>query len=337
MGGGAISMGVLGTHVPSAHLLQGTEILGVVRARLIALEAVQEDRLLRLVPKSLPKDCACVSVFALTVWWPLASEDMGDMDTRGGEYGGWQWGTSFEKMREEAGMNGGMSEVLFDSKELALCTILSVVKLHSLLFHISQLVLVSSVPVYIHNDPGIFEVDKGIVNEKSTDGGRMKNVEVSIFDPNTIEIGGWEGLSVEGGRIFSIPFVLHPYKMSILINTPIRNVLCDLSLSFLIKEDDGVKVWLSPVISYPSLTWMIRILEVAGQRGGKADGLGGGGGSGDSGLVLSEMNGFIVIDAVVAHVGISEIKDAGNKEQVLYCFEVMVGGLESFIVKPIVP
>ena len=82
-------MGVLGTHAPAASLPQRTQVLRVVGSRLVALEAVWEDWLLWAATKSLPQHCACVSIFALTVWWPLTSEDTGDVDAGGREYSRW--------------------------------------------------------------------------------------------------------------------------------------------------------------------------------------------------------------------------------------------------------
>jgi len=51
----------------------------------------------------------------------------------------------------------------------------------------------------ISDDPRIFEVNEGVVNKESTSGQGVEDVEVSIFDPDTVEIGRGEGLSVKGG------------------------------------------------------------------------------------------------------------------------------------------
>jgi len=67
------------------------------------------------------------------------------------------------------------------------------------------------------------------------------------------------------------------------------------------------------------------------------DGLRRGGGSGDCGIVLSEANGLVSVDTVIAHVRVNEVKDAWNEEEVLHCLEVVVGGLKGFIIKSIVP
>ena len=48
------------------------------------------------------------------------------------------------------------------------------------------------------------------------------------------------------------------------------------------------------------------------------------------------MDGFVAIDAVVAHIWSSEVENMGDEEEVLYCFEITVGGFESFIIEPVV-
>ena len=63
--------------------------------------------------KSLPQYCTYVSVFALTVWWSLTGEDTGNMEAGRREYRGQRWGTCFDKVREKACTNGGVSEVSF--------------------------------------------------------------------------------------------------------------------------------------------------------------------------------------------------------------------------------
>jgi len=82
-------MGVLSTYAPVACLPKRTEVFGMIRSRLIALETVGEDRFLRAAMEPLSKYGACVSIFVIAIGWSLTSKDAGDVDTRGGEYGGW--------------------------------------------------------------------------------------------------------------------------------------------------------------------------------------------------------------------------------------------------------
>ena len=51
---------------------------------------------------------------------------------------------------------------------------------------------------------------------------------------------------------------------------------------------------------------------------------------------MSEANGFVAVDAVIAHIWFGEIENVGNKEEVLYGFEITVGGFKSLVVKPVV-
>jgi len=48
--------------------------------RLIALETVGEDGLLRATIKPLPEYSACVGTFTIAVGWSLTSEDAGNME-----------------------------------------------------------------------------------------------------------------------------------------------------------------------------------------------------------------------------------------------------------------
>ena len=53
-------------------------------------------------------------------------------------------------------------------------------------------------------------------------------------------------------------------------------------------------------------------------------------------MVLSEADGFIAVDTIVAHIWFGEVENAGDEKEVLYCFEIAVGGFKSLIVKPVV-
>ena len=164
----------------------------------------------------------------------------------------------------------------------------------------------------------------------------MEDVEVSIFDPNAIEIRGGECSSVKRGGVLAVTFASYSYKVSVFPNTPVRNILGGLRLSFLIEEDDGVEVRLSPVVSYPSFSRVFWILKIASEGGGEPDRLRRGSGPSNGGVVLGETNGFVRVDAVLTHVWVNEVKDTRDEEKVLYRFEVAVGGLESFVVKSVI-
>jgi len=86
---GTLIMRVLSAHAPPTSLPQRTQVLGVIGTRLVALEAIRKDRFLRMTVESLPKYGASVSIIVLVVSWPLTGENVGNVDTGGGEYGGW--------------------------------------------------------------------------------------------------------------------------------------------------------------------------------------------------------------------------------------------------------
>ena len=108
-------------------------------------------------------------------------------------------------------------------------------------------------------------------------------------------------------------------------------------MSFLVKEDNRVKVGLCSFVLYPPFARVIRILKVAGERGCEANGFGWGSGPGDGRLILSELYWFIAINAVIAHVWFCEVQDMRDKKEMLYHLEIAVSGLKGFVIKTIVP
>jgi len=132
-------------------------------------------------------------------------------------------------------------------------------------------------------------------------------LEVGVFDPRTIEIWGGERLGMKSSGVFSTSLVSYSYKVNIFSNTPIGNVPSHLSVSFFVKEDDGVKVGLSSFVPYPSFTGVVGVLKVTSKGGCKTNGLGWGSRPSNGRLVLSELHQFVAIDAVVAHIWFSEV------------------------------
>ena len=61
-----------------------------------------------------------------------------------------------------------MSKVAFDRQELALDAVLGVVQLYLSSLHVVQLSLVCPIPMYVSNDPRIFEVNQSVVNKEAT-------------------------------------------------------------------------------------------------------------------------------------------------------------------------
>jgi len=142
----------------------------------------------------------------------------------------------------------------------------------------------------------------------------VKDIEIGVLDPSSVEVGRGEGLSVKRGGIFLIALSTNADKMSVFIDTPVADILGSLCLSFLVKEDNGVEVRLSTIILYPSFTRVVGVLKVTSEWGGEANRLRGRSGSGDSRLVLSKMGRFVTVNAVVIHVRLSEVENARDEE-----------------------
>ena len=191
--------------------------------------------------------------------------------------------------------------------------------------------------MHICDNPWVFKVNEGVVNKEMTSGRGMKDVEVSVFDPGAIEVRGGEGPSVERGRVLAIALASHSYKVSVFSNAPVTNVLSCFRLSLFIEEYDGIKVGLGPIVSHPPFARVVRILEIAGEGGGKANGLRRGHGSSNGGLVLREADWLVTVDAVLTHVWFSEIYDAGNEEEMVYRFEIAVSSFKGLVIKTVVP
>ena len=164
----------------------------------------------------------------------------------------------------------------------------------------------------------------------------MEDVEVSVFDPNTTKIGRGEGSSMKGGGVLVITLASHTYKVSVFVDAPITDVASCLSESFLVKENNGVQMGLGPIILDPPFTRVIGVLEVASQGRCEANRLGGGGGPSNGGVVLSKAERFVGVDTIFAHIGVNEVDDTRDKEEVLHCFELAIGGFKGFIVEPII-
>jgi len=142
----------------------------------------------------------------------------------------------------------------------------------------------------------------------------VEDIEVSVLNSNLIEIRRGKGLSVKGGGVLLIALAANADKVSVFVDTPVADVLGGFCLSFLIKEDNGVKMRLSTVILYPPFSRVVGVLKVTSKWGSKANGFRRGSGSGDGMLVLSEADRFVTVDTVVIHVWLSEVKNARDEE-----------------------
>ena len=210
-------------------------------------------------------------------------------------------------MRLETSAYCHMGEIVLHSEELSLGVVFSVVQLDPLLLQVGQLVLVRSVPMYVSNNPWVFEVNKSIVNEEPTSGRRVEDVKVSVFDPGMVEVGRGEGPSMEGSRVLAFSLATYPYEVSVFPNAPVRNVLGRFCLSFFIEEDYRVEMGLGPVIPYPPFTRVVRVLEVTSKRGSKTNRLRWGCRPSNHGLILCEVSRLVTINAILTHIWFSEV------------------------------
>jgi len=142
----------------------------------------------------------------------------------------------------------------------------------------------------------------------------VEDIEVGVLNPSAVEIGGRERPSMEGGRVLASALAPNTDEVSVLVDTPITDVLSSLRLPFLIEEDDGVEVGLSTIVPYPPFTRVVGVLEVAGKWGSNANRLRGGCGLSDGRLVLGEADRFVTVDAIVGHIWLVEVKNTRYKE-----------------------
>jgi len=164
-----------------------------------------------------------------------------------------------------------MGEISLHCKEHTLGAVFGVGELHSTPLHVLQLDLVCPIPMYVSDYPRVFEVNQGIVDKEVTSGQGMENVEVSVFDSSPVEIRRRKGLSMKGGGILLIALATDANKMSVFIDASVADISGSFCLSFLVKEDDGIKMGLSAIIPYPAFSRVVGILKVASKQGSKVN------------------------------------------------------------------
>jgi len=228
----------------------------------------------------------------LDVRWSLGSKDTGDVDGVSGR------GTDTVKVRDKSGANCSIGEVSFHHVEFALSTIFPLIELNSLALYRLKFALMCPISVDVSNNTRILEIDNGIVDEESGSGGRMKNVEVVIFDPRAIEVGGGMCMCVEGDRELGFPTLVSPYKMSIDPDLSEGDVMCHLVLSVLVEEDKQILPHITAVIFAPSDSWMVWVVKLMSELRNIGNGARCGR-EGDGGVVLSESDWFIALYIVV--------------------------------------
>jgi len=176
-------------------------------------------------------------------------------------------GTNAVEVRSELGANSSRCEVSLHQAEFALGTVFPPIKLNSLVFYCLEFALMRPISINISNNTGILEIDDGIVDEKSGSGGRMKNVEVVIFDPRAVEVGSGMCLCMKGNGILGVATLASSYKMSVDLNLPKGNITCHLILSVLVEENKWVLSHITAIVLAPSGSWMVWVVKLLSELG----------------------------------------------------------------------
>ena len=133
----------------------------------------------------------------------------------------------------------------------------------------------------------------------------MENVKVGILDPMAVEVGRGIGFGIEWGGVLSFFSAPHTNQMSLFVNSPEANVLCNFRLVLLVKEDKGVVAHVASIEESPPYSRVSRVFQLSSKRGFKLNG----GQAGrcskrDGGVVVSgEMDGFVTLDTVITYKG----------------------------------
>ena len=202
------------------------------------------------------------------------------------------------KMGSKLSVDGSVSEVSLHHTEFALGAVLPSIEFNLLALYRLKFALMCSISINVSDNAGILEINNGIVNEESGGGGRVKNIEVVILDPRTIEIGSWMRTHMEGDGVLRVAVLASPYNVSIDTNLPKGDILCHLILSVLIEEDKWVLPCITTVILTPPCSWMVWVIKLLSELRDVGDGAGCGG-KGNGGVVLSKSNWFIALYIVV--------------------------------------
>jgi len=206
--------------------------------------------------------------------------------------------TDAVKMGNKLGANSGASEMSFHHAELALGTIFPLIELDSLALYRLEFTLMCSIPIDISDNTGILEINDGVVNEESGSRGGMENVEVVIFDPRAVEIGGRVCTCVEGNSKLGVTPFASSYKVSVDPKLPESDIACHLILPVLVEEYKWVLLRITAVILAPPSSWMVWVVKLLSKLRDVGDGTRCGR-EGDGGVILSEPNWFVTLHVVV--------------------------------------
>ena len=160
--------------------------------------------------------------------------------------------TNAIEVRDEPSADGGVGEVTLHHAELALGVIFPFVELDTLAFHRLEFALMRPISINVSDNARIFKFYDSVVDEKSRGGRRMEDVEVVIFDPRAIEIGGGVCPCMKGNGVFGVTLLASPYEVCVDPNLSKGDVSRDFVLPILIEEDEGVLPQITTVILAPS-------------------------------------------------------------------------------------
>ena len=207
-------------------------------------------------------------------------------------------GTDAVKVGNKSGADSSVSEVSFHHAEFALGTVFPLVELNSLALYRLKFALMRSIPINVSDNTGILEINNGVVDKESGSGVWVENVEVVIFDPRVIEIGGGVCMCMKGDRKLGVTPFASSYKMSVDPNLPESNISCHLILPVLVEEDKWVLPRITAVILAPSSSWMIWVLKLQSKLRDVGDGTRCGR-KGDGGVIPSKPNWLVILHVVV--------------------------------------
>jgi len=89
----------------------------------------------------------------------------------------------------------------------------------------------------------------------------VEDVEISIFDPTTIEIGGGVGFHQKRGGVLGFTFASSPNQVGFFLSGAKTDILGDLWLVLFIRENKGVMTRVASVKESPSFSRMGGVLK----------------------------------------------------------------------------
>ena len=201
-------------------------------------------------------------------------------------------------MGNESGVDRSISKVSFHHTEFALGAVFPSIKLDLLAFYRLEFALMCSIPVNISDNTGILEINDGVVDKESGSGGGVENVEVIIFDPRAIEIGGGMCTCVEGDRKLGTATFVSPDKVSVNPNLPEGDIACHLVLPIFVEENEWVLLCITAVVLTPPVSWVVWIVKLIHELGDVGDRTGCRR-KGNGRVILSESDWLVALHIVV--------------------------------------